>query len=330
MSLFSNLVQDYGDPLQEALNCRNDCALFDFSFVNRLEVRGPLSASVLERFQPRRIADMSVGSIRYSVKADDNGGIRSDLTIWRVGNDVFELMSGCTEDVAALLSHDRTGARVTDLSADTAVLAVQGPSTLRALDGLTDIRSLSSVRYFQFVEQVVSDIGCRIGRLGYTGEKGFELIFDRSNKERMWQLLASRFPPAGFIAIDILRVEAGFMLFTNECQLSPSSRELGLANMIPCVQKKPRFELVAFTAERAQPGKYARLNLQPVSAPRNGEIAVTSASYSPHFDRWIGLGFSKPNARDEALVDPFGQLVGIQRVSIPVYDSEKIIPRTPW
>ena len=330
MSLFSGLVQDYGDPLREALNCRSNCALFDFSFVHRLQVSGSESAIVLEHFQPRMISDMRIGSIRYSVKADSNGGIRSDLTIWRTGDETFEVMSGCAEDVESLLTCDCADARVTDLSADTAILAVQGPNTLRALDGLTDTDSLSAVTYFQFTEQSVAGTHCRIGRLGYTGEKGFELIFNRSAKAHIWRVLAERLPPAGFTAIDILRVEAGFMLFTNECQLSPSPRELGLEKIIPCERNEPRFELVAFSAVLTKPGENLRLCTLPARVPEIGEIAVTSASYSPHIGKWIGLGFAKPNQLDAPVVDPMGQLVDVTLMPIPVYDREKQIPRTPW
>jgi aminomethyltransferase len=98
------LVRDYGDPYDVARICRRECALFDFSFVHRARVSGRNALREVESFQPREVRNMAIGQIRYSVKTDQQKRVRSDLTLWRVATDSFEIMSGFRDDILELLS----------------------------------------------------------------------------------------------------------------------------------------------------------------------------------------------------------------------------------
>ena len=122
----SQLVRDFGDPVEEARSCRSDSALFDFSFVYRLRLSGANVIAEMEDFQPRRVSDMVTGQIRYSVKLNRQGRVRSDLTLWRLGAGVFEIMSGCQADAIELLSLSDESFRVEDLSEQSATIAIQG------------------------------------------------------------------------------------------------------------------------------------------------------------------------------------------------------------
>jgi aminomethyltransferase len=165
----ADLVRDYGDPQREAMRCQQDCALFDFSFVYRARVSGGDVLHKIESFQPRIVGDMSKGQIRYSVKNDPQGRVRSDLTLWRFSDDVFEIMSGCEQDMVELRALQGEGFVVDDLSESTAILAVQGPNTLAQLAALTDVTALSELPYFRFTKAVICAIPCLVGRLGYSG-----------------------------------------------------------------------------------------------------------------------------------------------------------------
>lgn len=330
MSLFTDQVLDYGDPVEEARYCRQGAALFDFSFVYRVSISGLDAISALHRFQPRAIDDMAVGEVRYSLKTDEHGGVRSDLTIWRCGNDLFEVMSGHSGDVPDLLAYRSQPGSVADLSDETAILALQGPGSLGALEGKADIDLLSRLRYFHFVDCDVAGIPCRVGRLGYTGEKGFELICRLADKGRLWESLATSARPAGFTAINILRIEAGFMLFTNECQLSPSPFELGMQRIISTGSIIRRYRLVAFTGNPARRRQQLSLSPRLTAIPMPGQIAISSACYSPYFHSWIGLGFVHLNHSDDDAVDPQGLITNIRIAEPPLYDHSKQIPRANW
>lgn len=165
MLSITDLISDYGDPREEAMRCRQDCALFDFSFVYRVRVSGRDAIHKIEHFQPRMVCDMSIGQIRYSVKNDSQGRVRSDLTLWRFSENVFEIMSGCEEDIIELRALEEEGFNLIDLSEKTAIFALQGPNTLSQLAGLMDTESLQKLAYFSFMQAEISGISCLVGRL---------------------------------------------------------------------------------------------------------------------------------------------------------------------
>ena len=332
MLSITDLVTDYGDPRGEAVHCRQHSALFDFSFVYRARVCGAEAIRNLEAFQPRRVRDMAIGQIRYSVRTDAQGRVRSDLTLWRFGEDVFEVMSGCAADIVELGARQGRDFRVNDLSETSAILALQGPETLARLATFADVTALRRLPYFHFGQIEVGGLTCLVGRLGYSGEAGFELILEQSHKDRLWQMLSARFRPAGFAAIDILRIEAGFVLFTNECRISPSIADLGLSALMQDAATVPTMKLVAFAGDFN--GKSDPIIWQPGSSrigrPGPGEIAVTSACFSPLFNRVMGLGFIACDHETATLIDPRREFDNIKLCSLPPYDPDKTRPRRTW
>ena len=327
-----DLVRDYGDPQVEAMRCRQDCALFDFSFVYRVRVSGADVISTIEQFQPRAVSDMSIGQIRYSVKLNAQGRVRSDLTLWRFGKDVFEIMSGCAEDISDLQALSSKGFSLQDLSESHAIISLQGPNTLTQLARFMDVTELASLPYFHFTEVEIDGVDCLLGRLGYSGEAGFEILLGQADKDRLWDLLSSGFPPAGFAAIDILRIEAGFFLFTNECRISPSIGELGLSLLLENSEVNPEIKLVAFTGDHKSSRDLALW--QPTSSalrrPGRGEMTVTSACYSQLFNRVIGLGFVACGGETDAVNDPQREFYNIKLCPLPAYDPHKTRPRREW
>jgi aminomethyltransferase len=332
MLSLAGLVRDYGDPQAEAIRCRADCALFDFSFVYRVRVSGRDVIRKVERFQPRVVSDMSIGQIRYSVKNDALGSVRSDLTLWRFGEDVFEIMSGCKDDIVELEALETEGFKLDDLSETTAILALQGPATLEQLSAFTNVTELRQLAYFNFAQVEICGISCLVGRLGYSGEAGFELLVEQSHKNRLWALLTAKIAPAGFAAIDILRIEAGFFLFANECRVAPSIAELGLSALFEQGAPSPEIQLVAFAADSA---KDTELTLwQPKNAvirrPYRGEIMVTSACFSPYCNGVLGLGFIILGLNSDSVTDPTNEFNNVKLCSLPLYDPHKQRPRRVW
>src|SRR5262249_57245838 len=109
------------------------------------------------------------------------------------------------------------------------ITALQGPHSLQALAGLTDTGVLARLGYFAFAPVRIADVPCLVGRLGYTGEPGFEILLPNTAAPQLWALLARRARPAGFAAADMLRIEAGFVLFANEVCLSLTAPAAGPA-----------------------------------------------------------------------------------------------------
>ena len=127
-------------------------------------------------------------------------------------------MSGLLEDVKVLIefSQDNKGCCVENLSKETLIYSVQGPYSLKALNGFINDKSLSNPLYFGFAKFRFNGIPSLIGRLGYTGEQGFEIILPAENHLQILNSLSNKAHLCGFSAVDRLRIKAGFILFANE------------------------------------------------------------------------------------------------------------------
>jgi glycine cleavage system aminomethyltransferase T len=327
------LRSDFGDPLAEARSCRQGSALFDFSFIRSARISGTRAQQIVEVFSSRSVQRLAEGKILYAVRADESGRAISDLTIWRTAGNVFEIMSGRAEDVVALLDLDSDDSRIENVSEERAVLAVQGPLSLHVLQQAGADRRIGNLDYFSFTRIFIGDIPCIVGRLGYTGEAGFEVITARQHFNKLWKMLAAHARPAGFIAADMLRIEAGFVLFANEFRLPVSPIEAGLGKFHSGLERsKPELKLITFEAETEalkplpwQPSVTLSRSMKP------GEIVVTSACRSISNGKIIGLGYIPiATSKEAALEDKSGVFFNISQLHMPFYDRQKLRPRTNW
>lgn len=324
-------VADYGDLDAEAAACRNDCALFDFSFVARARIAGPQAATVLAGFTARSLDGLAAGRICYALHARSDDTLVSDLTIWNLGDGRFEVMTGRPADLVELAQRAAPAA-LEDLTEDTAIYAVQGPNSLRALDGLADQARLARLSYFGHCEAEVAGVRCRVGRLGYTGERGFELVLPRARAETVWEQLARRVRPAGIAAADRLRIEAGLALFVNEFALPVTAAEAGLARFAKPGAAAPRLHLVCVRGQAAARPVLWRPP-ETLTRPRHpGSIAITSACWSPLAGGVLALGYVLPADAvvGRRLTDPAGRFDDLAVVPLPFYDTDKRRPRGDW
>jgi aminomethyltransferase len=333
------LIDHFGDPAAEARACRNACALFDFSFIECAQVRGSAARQVIEAFTGRSLAQLPVGKICYALRVDAADHLLADLTVWRTDEETFEVMSGRREDVVDLIDCGRPGVSVTVL-ADRATFAIQGPASLEALRRLGTIDGIEALPYFNFTEAEVAAIPCRIGRLGYSGEPGFEIICPKSAAGHLWRAIAVYARPAGFIALDVLRIEAGLVLFCNEFRVPATPAEAGLGRFYDRVLPPPGIELISFVAaphHPAWPSRPPGLSLPRPSAA--GEIVVTSARASVVAGGIeggieggiLGLGYVLAGHKPEAAIhDPSGMFCDIRQTPLPFYDTAKRRPRLAW
>jgi aminomethyltransferase len=332
-------IDHFGDATSEARTCRNACALFDFSFLESARICGGRAQQVVEAFTGRSLDGLPVGKIAYALRVGAAGEVIADLTIWRIDGETFEVMSGRREDIVDLAGCAGPNVAVSEV-ADRATFAVQGPSSLDALRRLGASDATAALPYFAFADASLERIACRIGRLGYTGEPGFEIICRRSDAERLWQAIARSVRPAGFIALDMLRIEAGFVLFSNEFRLPVTPAEAGLGKFHRAAPlPPPRIALVSFAADAdrlAWPWQ-PRGRCERPSMP--GEIVVTSACESVVAGRILGLGYVFAGAKTEdgggdgpgaSLRDPTGIFRNVRQTPLPYYDTAKRRPRLPW
>lgn len=325
----TDLARDYGDIIGEAAVCRKSAAVFDFSFMSRVRVAGPYALAAVQTLTQRNLSDLSVGRLRYCLRQTSSGHVAVDLTIWRVGTDTFEVMSGRHQDIANLLA---LAPAATDLSDACVIYALQGPNSLDVLSEFADRAALAELPYFGCTEVHVIGVPCLVGRLGYTGEAGFEIIAPKQSATELWNALTKRVPPAGFAAADILRIEAGFILFANELSLPVKAHELGLATFSgeAEVRENVPISLVAFTAEADTRPVLWQPHTEVRRPQRPGEITVTSACWSPLVGAILGLGYACTTDEGASLRDENGVFHEIRRIERPYYDPQKLRPRAPW
>ena len=327
-----DLVPDFGDAAAEAKICRTDCALFDFSFLECARLDGVDAQNLVEAFTGRSLKALGEKQIAYALRVGQAGELVADLTVWRTAKDSFEVMSGRHEDIVDLLACDGPRVRVTDLTAHRATFAVQGPRTLEALRKLGDVDRIASLKYFAFDRSRLAGIECTIGRLGYTGEAGVEIIAERGDAPNLWRALSSHVRSAGFITVDMLRIEAGFVLFANEFRIPVWPREAGLEKFCRTNGPlTPEISLVSFRADAdhlSWPWRPPQ-RLERPAVP--GEITVTSACKSALAGGILGLGYVQAGETPATEThDPTGIFRNIRLTPKPFYDTAKRRPRAAW
>lgn len=327
------LIEDYGDAAAEATACRTHCALFDFSFLECVRLAGPRARATVERFTGRSMQALAEGQIFYALRVDSHGYVLADLTVWRTGHETFEVMSGRREDAADLLGLTDAGLDGADMLGQRAVFAIQGPASLAALLRLGVSGPVERLRYFCFCAAAIGGIPCTVARLGYTGEPGFEIVVTLRHAHDLWRSLSLHARPAGFVAADALRIEAGFVLFKNEFHLLVAPREAGLEKFFhpSAAPRTPSLALISFRAR----ARDLHFPWSPSSGLRRpvapAEIAVTSACESARAGGILGLGYITTGTPAAAgLRDPTGTFSDIRPTAMPFYDTAKGRPRAPW
>jgi len=192
---------------------RTAAALFDVSPLYKYLVRGRDAARLLDLVITRNVLKAEVGQVLYTPWCDHAGKVIDDGTVARLDENLFRMTSAepnlrWLEDNAAGLEVD-----IADVSQGIAALSLQGPAAWSILQSL----GVSPLKYFRMASASLRGIPVEISRTGYTGDLGFEIWLDPAKALPVWDALvdagrAYGIMPAGMLALDIARIEAGLML----------------------------------------------------------------------------------------------------------------------
>lgn len=304
----------YEGIITEVRQTRRKGGLFDTSHMGEFLVEGPGAADFLQEALTNDISTLYDGRIIYSPVCYPHGGTVDDILIYRCGPEKFLLVvnaANAAKDYAWFSKKVKPGVSLSDLSAETALVAVQGPNSLAALLALTQA-PLEQLRYYHFISEVdLAGIKCLVSRTGYTGEDGFEIFCDPGKAEQLWDDLQEAgqvrdlgLTPAGLGARDVLRLEASLPLYGHELGESITPLEAGLNRFVSF--KKGEFtgrEALLRQKEEGLPRKLGGLILLERGILREGypvfdgetEIGVVSSgTYSPTLQKSIGMAFLSP------------------------------------
>lgn len=195
---------------------RNAAALIDVSPLFKYEVRGRDAVTFLNRLLTRDAAKCATNQAIYTCLCDEKGKVIQDGTLFRLGEDHFRLH--LADPSLRWLRVNAAGMEtaIADVSEAIAVLALQGPFSRDVLKRATDAE-IDRLRFFHFTSGKVGGAPALISRTGYTGDLGYEIWTSSSHAERLWDALteaggAYGLRPAGMLALDMARLEAGFVL----------------------------------------------------------------------------------------------------------------------
>lgn len=216
--------------MSEHKHCRNSAALFDVSHMGQLELHSPAAAQILESLVPADITNLKPGQCRYTFFTDPNGGILDDLIVTNAGSYLYIVVNASMrdQDIGHLEKHLGEGAVLKELT-EQALIAVQGPA---AVDVVTKLfPDASQLNFMQSGQASHDGVQCRVSRLGYTGEDGFELSVPSADADKIARALLAheQCKPAGLGARDSLRLEAGLSLYGNDIDRTTTPVEASLS-----------------------------------------------------------------------------------------------------
>ena len=298
----------YTGIIDEHRTVRGAVGLFDISHMGEFEVRGADALAAVQRLCTNDASTLAIGQVQYAALCYPEGGIVDDLTVYRLAPDHFMLVvnaSNIEKDWAWVTSHSEGRAQWTNVSDETALLAVQGPKAEALVARLAD-RDVIGIDYYHFARGKVAGVDGLISRTGYTGEDGFELYVPAEEAVRLWHALmeAGRpdgIRPIGLGARDTLRLEMKFALYGNDIDQTTNPLEAGLGWVV----KPAKGEFIgraAIEALRARGVARKLIGFEMVErqVPRHGYRIlkdgaavglVTSGSFSPSLERGIGMGY---------------------------------------
>ncbi len=210
---YQGIVEEHGYT-------RHAASIFDTSHMGEFELSGPTAEADLERLLTQRIRTIQPYQCRYGFLLNPDGGVRDDLTCYRLGDDRFYLVVNagtCAADAEWIQAHCAPQTRFEDRSAATAKLDIQGPKSRRMLEQILGT-ALPDLKFFRACDWTLDGMPCLLSRTGYTGEWGYEIYFPADEAERVWQRLTASgdIRPAGLGARDTLRMEVGYPLYGHE------------------------------------------------------------------------------------------------------------------
>ena len=195
---------------------RSSVALFDVSPLQKYRVAGPGAERLLDRIVTRDVSKCAINQVLYTPWCDAAGKVMDDGTLTRLEEDVFRLTSA--EPNLRWLHDNALGleVQIDDVSDSLAALALQGPNARAVLNEASD-GAVDGLRFFRMTSAWVAGVPVAVTRTGYTGDLGYEIWMEAGQAEVVWDALmrvggAYGITPAGILALDMVRVEAGLIL----------------------------------------------------------------------------------------------------------------------
>jgi aminomethyltransferase len=195
---------------------RNSAALIDITPLFKYRVTGNDATRLVNRLIARDINKVAVDQVIYCCWCDPQGKVIDDGTITRLGQNDYRWTAA--DPSLRWFNQNALGldVNIEDISEQTAALALQGPTSGKLLKSVTDAK-IDNLKYFRVTRGRIAGVPVDISRTGYTGDLGFEIWIPWKDAVKVWDALIAKgkafdIHPAGMLALDIARIEAGLLL----------------------------------------------------------------------------------------------------------------------
>jgi aminomethyltransferase len=284
----------YEGIIKEHLETRVNVSLFDICHMGEFICGGSGAEEALSGILTADIKTLKTGRCRYGFILNDKAGIIDDCITYRLNKEKFMIVVNASRietDYRWIKSHIGSNVSLTDVSADTGKIDIQGPMSREKAEGLfkKDFRGLS-------------DFDIILSRTGYTGERGFEIYCSNDATVFIWKkLIEAGVKPAGLGARDTLRLEAGLPLYGHEFteEITPAcsafgrfaKKEQNFIGKKVLASKEPEYFLTGFKLNTRQAARHSN----KVFIDNKEAGWVTSGSFAPSLGYSIGLAYIKKN-----------------------------------
>jgi aminomethyltransferase len=309
---------------------RNAAALIDISPLFKYRLTGKDATRLVDRIITRDMRKVSVGQVIYTPWCDEHGKVIDDGTVSRLDENVYRWTAAdpslrwFTQNSAGL------DVQIEDISESVAALALQGPTSGRLLKSIVADADIANLKYFRVTRATLDRIAVEISRTGYTGDLGYEIWVPADDALKVWDYLieAGRpfdIKPAGMLALDVARIEAGLLLIDIDFNSSKkalideqkySPFEMGLGRLVSLDKgrfvgqralaearaKGPARQIVGLEIDWTEVERhYEKVGLPPAVSPIASRVAVpvfsngrqvgkaTSTTWSPVLKKMIAL-----------------------------------------
>ena len=325
----------------EAAITRTDVALYDMTALKRLEVSGRGATEFLQRIVTGNVG-RAIGAVTYCLMLGENGAIHSDVTVARLGEELYQVGANGAVDLDWLRRRlpEDSAVQVRDTTPGTCCIGIWGPKARAVVQSLTDEDfSHDGFGYFKAKRAYLGLIEVTAMRLSYVGELGWELYCSADQGLALWDTLMAAGAGHGIIAagrgaFNALRIEKGYRSFGADMHNDHLPDEAGLEFAVRMA--KPDF--IGKEALAAAPEPLRKLSLLVIDEP-NGIVLgsepvfhggtpvgyVTSAAYgytigAPLAYAWLPTELSAPGTAVE--IGYFGRRIPATVGTEPAFDPQ--------
>jgi aminomethyltransferase len=225
---------------------RNAAALIDISPLFKYRVSGRDATRLVDRIITRDINKVSTGQAIYTPWCDERGKVIDDGTVSRLEENTYRWTAA--DPNLRWLHQNAAGldVEIEDISETVAALALQGPTSGHLLKSVVEGADIDGLKYFRVTRGRIGNVQVDISRTGYTGDLGYEIWMDWDKGLQVWDNLMTAgrsfdIHPAGMLALDVARIEAGLLLIDVDFHSSKKAAidaqtyspfELGLGRLV--------------------------------------------------------------------------------------------------